>query len=278
MFAEWVAEMSPSPLVAPIEVIRERPWAMIAKVPTADGLLWFKENRAQTRGETFLLEALAKWAPDDVLTPIATDHARGWSLQPDGGPTIDRPDAATWERLLSRHADLQRRLTVRTPDMLDAGIPDQRPESLMDVFDRLPVPDEVLALRPVLVAQCAELAASAIPASLQHDDLHGANVFVSGKFFDWGDASVSHPFGVLLISLRVAAEQLGDSVSARLRDAYLEAWSDLADRRALRRDVELATHLGKIGRALAWQRSLVSAEDWAEYGDAIPRWLNQLRA
>ena len=71
-----------------------------------------------------------------------------------------------------------------------------------------------------------------VTGSLQHDDLHDANVFVADgrhRFFDWGDASVAHPFLSLLVPLRVAADALGvpngDRVLLRLRDAYLEPWS-----------------------------------------------------
>jgi hypothetical protein len=49
-----------------------------------------------------------------------------------------------------------------------------------------------------------ELAGFGIAATIQHDDLHGGNVF-SGpagiRFFDWGDAVVAHPFGSMLATL-----------------------------------------------------------------------------
>ncbi|HEY1488623.1 MAG TPA: phosphotransferase [Micromonosporaceae bacterium] len=281
---EWIAASAPSPLTAPIEVIRERPWSMVAKVPTAGGPLWFKENRGDTRYETYLLAALAGWVPHAVLTPIAVDHERGWSLQPDGGTTVyesgGEPDARRWEELLSRHADLQRRLIVHVPEMLAAGVPDQRPAGLMARFDRLPVPAPALALRPSLARRADELAASRVPPSLQHDDLHDNNVFRTGEVFDWGDASIAHPFSVLLISLRVAADQLsaepGDAVLARIRDAYLEPWSDLADRAELVRDVDNAIELGKIGRALAWQRSMATEVDRMDGDDPVAGWLGLL--
>jgi hypothetical protein len=284
MFTEWIAAVSPAPLSGPIEVIKERPWSLVAKVPTADGPLWFKENRGGTRYETYLLAALSRWVPDAVLTPVALDHERGWSLQPDGGSTIHEsdatPDPRRWEALLSAHAGLQRRLAKRAAEMVAAGVPDQRPETLMAQFDRLPVPPAVLPLRARLQERCAALANSAVPASLQHDDLHDNNVFTSGKVFDWGDASVSHPFAVLLVSLRVAARQFdagpGDPRLARIRDAYLEGWSDLADRAALIRDAEDAVELAKIGRAISWHRALMTSPDDAEFGDSVTGWLSEL--
>ena len=67
---------------------------------------------------------------------------------------------------------------------------------------------ELVAEQPAYAARCAELAAYDIPLSLQHDDLHDNNVFGPAepggplRVFDWGDAVLGHPFGVLLISLR----------------------------------------------------------------------------
>ena len=68
-----------------------------------------------------------------------------------------------------------------------------------------------------------------MPASVQHDDLHHANVYVRGaevRFLDWGDASVSHPFMSLVVTFRFLDElnklPPADPWFRRLRDAYLE--------------------------------------------------------
>lgn len=268
------------------QTVRERPWSLVAKVPTTSGLWWFKENRAGTRYEAGLIEALARWAPGRVLPPLAVDADRGWSLLPDGGPTVREattaPDLSRWEELLSQHASFQRDVGVRVDGMLALGVPDQRPgrmPALLDALvDTLPLPEPVVAYRPVLAGLCEELAASPIPPSIQHDDLHDANVFADGRFFDWGDAAVAHPFGVLLITLRVAAQFFDGPALDRLRDAYLEPWSDLAGRSRLLRDVELAAQVAKAGRALAWQRALTqaTAEDLAGLDDPVGGWLEEL--
>ena len=86
---------------------------------------------------------------------------------------------------------------------------------------------------------------SASRPTLQHDDLHDANVFVGDgrhRFFDWGDAVVSHPFVSLLVALRVAQQAMavpnGDAVLSRLRDAYLDVWRDHGSLPALREQVD----------------------------------------
>jgi hypothetical protein len=279
--AAWIEAVTPAPLIGPVEPVRDRPWSFVAKVPTTDGVLWFKENRGGTRFEAGLLGALAGWVPDAVLAPIAIHPDCGWSLQPDGGPILREAEVAPgpedWERVLTGHAELQRRLAERVPEMLELGVPDQRPDGLMAQFDRLPVPAAVAELRPRWADLCDELAASAVPASLDHDDLHDGNVFTSGKFFDWGDSNIAHPFAVLLVSLRVAGQRFPDpAVLDRLRDAYLEVWTDLADAPTLRREAEAARRLGMIGRSLSWSRSLPDEAARAEYGENVVGWLEEL--
>lgn len=283
MFQAWIESVLPAPLTGPVEVTKEVPWSMVAVVPTDRGRFWFKENRAGTRYEAGLIAALGAWAPDRVLVPVAVEPARGWSLLPDGGPTLrvtdTTPSVAHWEQMLADHAAFQRTLTGRVEALHALGVPDLRPAAILSQVDRLPVPPEyVETLREL----CRRLDASPIPASLQHDDLHDANVFATGRVFDWGDASVAHPFGVLLISLRVATDRFGvragDPVLARLRDAYLEPWSDLADRASLIAEVEAAVQVTKVSRALSWERSLLGADAaaLAEYGPNVQGWLDEL--
>ncbi|GIH04160.1 phosphotransferase [Rhizocola hellebori] len=269
--------MVPAPLTGPVEVTKDRPWSLVAKVPTESGLFWFKENRGQTLYEAGLMQALWQWAPDAVLQPVAVHEQRGWSLLPDGGPTLRETGEVDWPAMLTLFAQLQRDLAGRADQMLALGVPDHRPAKLAELAATLPMPEGAL---PVLQRHCEELAASVIPASIQHDDLHDGNVFSSGRFFDWGDASVQHPFGVLLVSLRVAADKLGvedgDPSLAPLRDAYLRVWSDLASPEQLLREAELAVQVAKVSRALSWQRSLVNATQPHDFGDPVTGWLAEL--
>lgn len=64
----------------------------------------------------------------------------------------------------------------------------------------------------------------------------------------------------------------------RLRDAYLAAWSDLADRAALAELAEHAQRLQVAARALSWERALVAPDgaELAEWGDPVPGWLRVL--
>src|SRR5581483_7932507 len=218
------------------EVVRERPWSFVARVPTASGTVWFKENRAGTIYEAALIEALARWVPGRVLEPLAVDAARGWSLLPDGGPILRSVEGVAWEPFFTAYAQLQRDLVPHVPTMLALGVPSFG--AIEEHLAALPIPPSVVDYLPKLRELAAELAQSPVPASLQHDDLHDANIFATGQIFDWGDSSVAHPFGTLLISLRVARHYGRDAEA--LRDAYLEPWSDLAPRPQLLREAAIA--------------------------------------
>ncbi|MEO3819021.1 aminoglycoside phosphotransferase family protein [Plantactinospora sp. B24E8] len=300
----------------PVENVRVRAWSIVRRVDTTAGRVWFKANVPTNGFEAAVVEALADWAPDHVVAPLAVDLPRGWLLSPDGGPTLrevtaDPPDPARWVDLLRTYAELQRRTVPYVDRLLGLGLPDLRPARMSAALVGL-LADPTVTLAPERRAAlarlserydrwCAELAADGLPASLQHDDLHDGNVFVGGgggadarlRFFDWGDACLAHPFSSLLVTLNVAAYRFGFAPGgpelARLRDAYLEPWTDLRDRAGLVRSVRLALRVGKVGRALTWQRALrgATSPEWEralggpapvapEHADAVGGWLGEL--
>jgi hypothetical protein len=283
----------------PVEQTRVRPWSAVAKVPVGERTVWFKANGRCSTYEARLADALARWAPGRVLEPIAVDGQRGWSLLPDGGQVLRAvadDGLGHWEQLLARHADLQRDLAPRAGQMVELGVPDMTAATLPGHFaallddprggGALPA-DQLAALRayqPAYGLLCERVAASAVPVSVQHDDLHDGNVLVGDgyRFFDWGDASVAHPFAVLLVALRVAADRHGlspgDPALARLRDAYLEPWTVYGTRADLAAEVEPAVQTAKVSRALSWLRSLDDAdsESLTKYGPSVPGWLEEL--
>ncbi|WP_229399231.1 phosphotransferase [Micromonospora okii] len=290
-------------ITGPVEP-RVRPWSLVWRVPTDAGPYWFKANSAGTRYEPALLGALARIAPGRVPDPLAVDAARGWALLPDGGKTLREAfaggrDLAVWERVLTGYAALQLAAAPRAGELLALGVPDHRPEALpgrlAELLDdreavRLDAPGGLSAgtherLRdflPEFAERCGRLASFGVPASVQHDDLHDGNVLAADhRLFDWGDASVAHPFGTLLVTLNSVADSFGlpagDPALARLRDAYLDAWTGRHDPADLREAAGLAITVTKVSRALAWRRAL-STPDPAreEYVAAVPGWLAEL--
>jgi hypothetical protein len=277
---------------------RIRPWSLVAKITTSDEPCWLKVNLNDTRYETPLLRLLGTLAPAHVLVPLAVDAANGWTLSPDGGPTLREShpafDPALWERLLAEYAELQRELTPHVGDLLAVGVPDLRPGKIpghLSALMDLPVVRSGLDIsrvrpqQPAFQEECDELAASPVAPTLQHDDLHDNNVFVFHDrfaFFDWGDSCVSHPFGTLLVTLRVAASKAevkaGDPLLERLRSAYLEPWTGEHSRADLRRWAYLAMRVSKVCRAHSYVRALSGADDagWAEWGEGVYGWLAEI--
>jgi hypothetical protein len=284
-----------------------RPWSTVLRLPTGDGAFWVKANAIGTAHEGPLIEALARWSPGHVLEPLAIDARRGWLLLPDGGTTLrvaqgGETDIAHWAEILTDHAELQRNIAPHADELAELDVPDVRPERLPEI--RAELLDDEVALRiglpggltpeqrhrlrddaPRYAAQCGDLAAMGIPASVNHDDLHDNNVFVPHRpgghyrLFDWGDASVAHPFAVLLIALRVAQNlhhlSAGDPALLRLRDAYLEPWTAEFDRSTLVEATRLALRVGGVSRALSYRSALIEGTpaDHDEYGDGVAQWL-----
>ncbi|MFD4587438.1 aminoglycoside phosphotransferase family protein [Streptomyces sp. NPDC058434] len=260
--------------------VRLRPWSVLLRVPV-DGrdAVWFKANPPASAFEGALSARLARWVPEHVLEPLAVDPGRGWTLLPDGGELFrhvlerEAVEPRTWEEILRQYATMQRALVPHAREIEELGVPGARTAALPDLFDRLVAentasrPDErrrLDGLRLLLVDWCAELAAVGVADSLDHSDLHDAQLFVPepGRFtfFDWGDAAVSHPFCSLLVPARRAVERYGHEVLPRLRDAYLEPWTGAGQTTAdLRRAVRLAWRLSALGRACSWGRLFPSA-------------------
>ena len=280
---------------------RVRPWSMVARLPVGESAVWFKANGRASRYEAPLLNALAGWAPNEAIAPIAFDAQHGWSLLPDGGPTLrelpsDEP--RQWEAFLRVHAALQLALVDRVGEMVEMGVPHLPTSSLPDRFDALLDDPAVWAKSeagragggcriradlPRGVCRVGGRSHSRQPAARRparrQRVRRGPNQY---RFFDWGDAYLGHPFALLLVALRVAADRFtlphGDPALLRLRDAYLEPWSGLAPHAQLVREVELAIRVAKVARALSWQRALLDAdaEALAEWGDAVPGWLGEM--
>ncbi|MGW5334279.1 aminoglycoside phosphotransferase family protein [Streptomyces bauhiniae] len=251
--------------------VRVRPWSVLMRVPVGrEAPVWFKANPPAGVFEGPLTAALARWVPEFVLRPLAVDGERGWSLLPDGGPLLREVGAGprVWEEMLGGYAKMQRALVPHVGELGALGVPRLRVREVPASFDRLRdgtgslEPEQrarLDALRPRLVDWCAELDALGVPDSLDHADLHEGQLFhpAPGRFtyFDWGDAIVSHPFASLRIPAQRAAERYGPEVLPRLRDAYLDPWTDLGLSAAeLRRAARLAWRLGALGRARAWTR------------------------
>lgn len=270
--AEWIrAHVDPS---GPIETAHSRPWATVMRVPTADGVVWFKACAPVQAFEPRLSAALfARW-PDRVAQVLGHNEDRGWLLLADAGQPIAAfgNPPPSWLTALPLYAELQRGETVHAEDHLRHGVPDLRLARLPDRFDelarrRLPLSDDEITRMPGFARRftglCEDLAGQGMPETIQHDDLHMANLYAHGdrlRILDWGDSSIAHPFASLVVTFRFLEERNlmspDDPWFDRLRDAYLEPWGP-----GLRDTFAVAMRVGAVAHAVAWLRQR----------DALPR-------
>jgi hypothetical protein len=200
-----------------------------------------------------------------------------------------------------RFAQLQLDLSTAVDEMLAAGVPDMRPETMPARLDQaletvrpyvegsgseahLRSYERLSGIRDDFDDWCRELASYPVRPSLLHGDLHPWNIFAGANgdapvFFDWGDSTVGHPFGTVLVTLRVVkhltrTDDDGPEVT-KVRDAYLEPFTHLAPRADLVEQLQLACRIGKVARSLSWAAALAGAApaEAIEYAEAPFRWL-----
>ena len=250
-----------------IETTHNRPWATVMRVPVAGGVAWFKAcAEVQAFEPRLTAELYARW-PDRVTEVLAVDEARRWLLLGDAGIAVgdlgNPPEA--WLASLPLYAELQKGEVAHALDHVAHGVPDMRMEELPAGYERmqaskLPLSaDDVLRLRnyaPHFAEACADLAKRGIRESVQHDDLHLANLYSHGGRFrvvDWGDSSIAHPFFSLVVTFRFLEEvnhlAHDDPWFRRLRAAYLEPWGSGLDE-----TFEIAIRVGWFAHAIAWTR------------------------
>ena len=286
--------------------IHTRPWSAVLQVPTDHGNLFFKAGGPTQHFEPALLQLLTDRWPQQTLPVLAVDIEKGWSLQPDGGQTLrqrvqGKADFQIWRQLLRDYAKLQIAAAKWESEIEACAVPVRGTDTLVTAYTEILTDPELtmigdgedyltsdqhqqlLALTPKVQKLFTELDNYKIPLSIDHGDLHDANIFVRGEryyFFDWGDASLTHPFFTLLIPIRHLADELGVSEYANhpdlisLRDAYLEPWEQLVSKDQLLRSWPLAHYLAKFVRTINWYRVVKSTEPGlgSQYQTSVAGW------
>lgn len=292
----WARSQLDGPLE--VTVVKSRPWARTWRLKSHDGVSFLKAAGIATHYEAPLISALHRVGPTLVAPVLATRADTGWLLLADAGGTLDQDldggfRAGPWQRMLARFAQLQRVAEPLTAELIRAGVPDERPHRLFAVLHRLVresphLADLTEAERHALLDHpqpwsdaAAELAQLPIAASVQHGDLHPGNVAIGtdglARFFDLGDASIAHPFTTMLVPLQVARSLGADRAQVnRLRDCYLEIFTDLAPETDLRRGLDIALRSAVLPKATAWDRALLFAPAGHPWGRPVLEYLRDL--
>jgi hypothetical protein len=229
--------------------------------------VWFKANTDALAYEAGLVALLAERRPDVVPPLLAWDRESGWMLMADAGTMLrkvepEEPWLDAWHDALPRYAELQVAMTDDVETLLALGVPDQRlaalPERYEQLLDLLDAEQRFRDALPQVVELRDRLAAHGIGETVQHDDLHDAQIFVRdgrSSVLDWGDACISHPFFTLSVSLegvlRWGLYDVEDAVDvAPFRDEYLAPFAAAYPDADLVAAVEPALRLGWVCRAI----------------------------
>ena len=266
-------------------------WSTVLHIPTNQGKLFFKATAPETIYEAALTQALANWFPDCMPELVAVEAGRGWMLMRDGGEQLRasiRPtkDITPWQPVILRYAEVQVGLAEHLTELLSLRLPDNRLSMLPSLFTQLLADEQSLMIDQEkgvtstewkevkgklrrLEEICRDLAAFGIPESLNHGDFHDGNVLVKDgriTFFDWADASVTHPFTSLrtfFVSIEISLD-LEDYTFTPEMEAllylYLKPWEKFASKEDLLTAYRLSRPVASVVKALSWHQSITRME------------------
>lgn len=272
------------------QVLKDWGISFLARVDTDHGTVYLKAVPDFFRAEVGVTAALGRELAGAAARLLAADTGRGLMLLEHAGEVLHNgasgwftppPDAPAWteadSHALMRHLAQVQRGAEGQPWLRE--LPDHGPEWVLGHLPRLlggplfligepggltPEEGEALsALRPRLEAALERLAASPVPRTLGHGDLHEGNVARhQGRFtlLDWSDASRTHPFLDGAVPYLVPAAHRLEAA-----DAYLAAWSELLPLSELRQLMQDGVLAGELYRVLGITEGIqphVGDGDW----------------
>ena len=107
---DWIrfeAKRNSIELTGEIEQPHAYAWSTVMRVPSSEGMLFFKATAAETVYEIALTQRMAEWFPDCLPNIVSAEPPRGWMLMRDGGEQLRasiRPtqDIKPWEPVITR--------------------------------------------------------------------------------------------------------------------------------------------------------------------------------
>ena len=274
---------------APVAIRQLRNWASscVLRVDVGATTAYFKA--VPPEGPEFAVTRwLANAFPDAVASLVGADARRRWLLLGEcAGRNLESlGDIEAWSIAAERYGRLQVDCIERAPELRRVGVPQRALAALPAAVAALAADEELLRAKDAgldsreiaqlraaaakLDARCTELAASAVPNSLEHGDLWPGNIFVGGRssaVIDWEDAAIAQPF-LSLAPLIVGLGNAGIASAAnveRVERAYLRAFEAIVAPSALRRALELAAPLCFFDMAVryrAQRTSVVRLHPW----------------
>ena len=303
---EWIgSQLASLGFTIQCPIVQQRAWGLSCtmKVGTENGDVYFKATPPFMAHEGLAMQAVADRCPELLPSPLAIEPERGWLLMQDYGSEMlhECPDITHWEEALCLFSQAQVDQVERVHQWLSLNIPDRRLGRMVEMIDPLIAScsqmltgganglsdaelGDLRSLSMPLKLMCARLADFGVPHTLVHGDLGGNILIRDGgyTFFDWTDVCISHPFFEMAT---ISAAYFDESVlkdspdaDARLRDAYLEPWSELQPMDVLVDTFEASRPLGALHQAMTymWILTNISAAARPELEGGLLHWIRQL--
>ena len=303
----WIDEQLRSAGISPAGPVEQlRAWSLscLLRLPTSEGDVYFKAVPPFFRCEPAVMRAVSEKYPELVPPPLAVEIEKGWTLMRDfGGQWLGGvSDVAAWEDSARAFARLQVEQSKSLESWFEIGCPDRGLKTMAGLMDTLFQDTEMLmvgspwgisqeelgrlrGLSLQLKLMCARLADYKVPHTLVHGDLGGNIIVKEGGFvfFDWTDSCISHPFIDTTTMITTVFDELElpigfEELKMRVRDAYLEPWTEFEPIERLIEAFELSQPLGALHQAMtyAWLISSVAEDAVWELRDGLTYWLRQL--
>lgn len=273
-------------VTGPLVQERVRFWSTVLSVETDAGRVWVKENAPSQAFEAALVTVVEGIVPGLCAPVVAADTGRGWLATADLGMPLwhdlTPPPVDDWVAVVGQYAAAQRELSDHEQALLATGLsafPSTGDDvvgwvvALVDRLRALPVDDP----RRPTDEECAlvddglgrihdaatALVESAMPSTLQHNDLHLGNAFRrpggGAAFIDLGDAVWAHPLTALRIPLWTLRHRYDDDAAdgpagAQALAAGLAPWTDRWDAATLAGLMPAADRISCLHRAQSWSR------------------------
>lgn len=310
---QWVETQLPKHGVSrptAVELVSDRPWSRVWRLITDSGPVYCKAVAPFMKPELALNAQLWQSHPNLIAEPLAINTRQGWLLAADAGPEMrevfsDGAEAEPWFRVLADYARLQIDWMEHSISLRSLGLPDRSSRTLADQVTpliepamQIEVDDEKHRLRPehrprleALLAEWPAFAESLYPGdlsdTLNHGDLHDGNIgWLDGeaRLFDWGDASLSHPF----ISMRTLLTTLerrfgvpaGDPELYPYIQAYLAPWKAQLPDVDIGQLFETSRKVWPLVSLLGWHHAIQNREDERsqDYDYIIPKLFREFLA
>ena len=287
----WIAErmtaagLKPS---GPSRLSYQSPLGAVLRTPAGDRDVYMKCPAALFRAEASVTQALAARTPGWVPEVIDIEPTEGWLLMADlGDHQLGTDPEPAWADGLRRLGEIERAWVGHGEELLAAGAAHRPLAALAEAVPGLLELGNLASRldpsalerwstdRQRLIDACHELEDIGVPEALVHGDAHPWNVAVTEGgpvVFDWSDTA----FGPAFVDLAVFLWRAKDVAGRReLRDAYLDAWADIAPRHRLERAAELAMPVGALYQVTTYQTLLPQLPPWdqAVYAGADAHWL-----